>query len=144
LLILTLILSITLPILSIKSLLYAAKKAIGPRQLSEEETRNTARRAFRNNPGLTSSEIGKSIGSSRQAVDFYIAAPRAATQMDMHLKIFRMNRLGIPQERIAKRLLSPQQTISGRLPKLPGLANQPKADLSRGYTISKVAKNNNG
>jgi hypothetical protein len=41
-------------------LLYAAKRAIGPRQPTEEETKNTARRAFQNNPGLTSSEIGYS------------------------------------------------------------------------------------
>ena len=120
-------------------LLYAAKKAIGPRQLTEEETKNTARRAFQNNPRLTSSEIGKAIGRSRQAVDFYIADLRAATQMDMHLKIFRMNRLGIPQERIAKRLLSPQQTISGHLPKMPVLANPVNSDLSRGFTVAQVA-----
>jgi len=121
-------------------LLYAAKKAIGPRQLTEEETKNTARRAFQNNPRLTSSEIGKAIGRSRQAVDFYIADLRAATQMDMHLKIFRMNRLGIPQERIAKRLLSPQQTISGHLPKMPVLANPVNSDLSRGFTIPQIAE----
>jgi hypothetical protein len=42
----------------VEPLLYAAKKAIGPRQLNEEETRNTARRAFHNNPRLISSEIG--------------------------------------------------------------------------------------
>ena len=84
-------------------LLYAAKKAIGPRQLSEEETRKTARRVFQNNSGLTSSEIGKAIGRSRQAVDSYIADLRAATQMELDLKIFRMNRLGIPQDRIAIR-----------------------------------------
>jgi len=35
-------------------LLYAAKKAIGPLQLNEEEARNTARRAYQNNPRLTS------------------------------------------------------------------------------------------
>jgi len=85
-------------------LLYAAKRAIGPRQLTEEETKNTARRAFQNNPRLSSSEIGKAIGRSRQAVDLYIADLRAAVQMDLDLKIFRMNRLGIPQARIAKRL----------------------------------------
>ncbi|MEA3416690.1 MAG: hypothetical protein U9R02_11150 [Thermodesulfobacteriota bacterium] len=31
-------------------LLYAAKKAIGPLQLTEEEARTTARRAYENNP----------------------------------------------------------------------------------------------
>jgi len=98
-------------------LLYAAQKAIGPRQLTEEETRKTARRAFQNNPRLTSSEIGKVIGRSRQAVDSYIADLRAATQMGMELKIFRMNRLGIPQDRIANRLGVLQQTISIHLQK---------------------------
>ena len=59
-------------------LLYAAKKAIGPRQLTEEDARETARRAFQKNPRLTSAEIGKAIGLLRQAVDSYIADLRAA------------------------------------------------------------------
>ena len=96
-------------------LLYAAKKAIGPRQLTEEETRNTARRAFQNNSSLTSAEIGKAIGRSRQTVDSYIADLRAAIRMDIDLKIFRMNRLGIPQERIAKRLGIPRTTLAAIL-----------------------------
>jgi len=112
-------------------LLYAAKKAIGPRQLTEEETRKTARRAFQNNPSLTSSEIGKAIGRSRQAVDSYIADLRAATQMELDLKIFRMNRLEIPQERIAKRLGQARETIRNHLAKMPELANQPKASALR-------------
>ena len=37
-------------------------------------------------------------------VDSYIADLKAATQLGIDLKIFRMNRLGIPQDRIAKRL----------------------------------------
>ena len=43
-------------------LLYAAQKAIGPRQLTEEEGRETARRAYQKNPRLSSAEIGKAIG----------------------------------------------------------------------------------
>jgi hypothetical protein len=39
-------------------LLYAAQKAIGPKQLTEEDARETARRAFQRNPRLTSAEIG--------------------------------------------------------------------------------------
>ncbi len=124
----------------IDPLLYAAKKAIGPRQLSEEETRETARRAFQNNPRLTSSEIGKAIGRSRQAVDSYIADLRAATQMELDLKIFRMNRLGIPQERIAGRLRIPRTTLETHLTKMPELANSSKADLSRGFTVAQVAE----
>lgn len=121
-------------------LLYAAKKAIGPRQLTEEETRKTARRAFQSNPSLTSSEIGKAIGRSRQAVDSYIADLRAAAQMDLDLKIFRMNRLGIPQDRIAMRLDALQRTISNHLAKMPELANMLNTDLSRGFAVSQVAE----
>jgi ParB/RepB/Spo0J family partition protein len=121
-------------------LLYAAKKAIGPRQLTEEETRNAARRAFQNNPRLTSSEIGKAIGRSRQTVDSYIADLRASIRMDLDLKIFRMNRLGIPQERIAKRLGQARETIRDHLAKMPELANPPNADLSRGFTVPQVAE----
>jgi hypothetical protein len=86
-----------------RSAAVCSQKAIGPRQLTEEETRKTARWAFQNNSSLTSSEIGKAIGRSRQAVDSYIADLRAATRMELDHKIFRMNRLEIPQERIAKR-----------------------------------------
>ena len=78
----------------IDPLLYAAKRAIGPKQLTEEDTRETARRAYQNNPRLTSEEIGKAIGRSRQAVDFYISDLRAIIQMDLDLKIFSMDRLG--------------------------------------------------
>jgi len=121
-------------------LLYAAKKAIGPQQLTEEEARKTARRAFQNNPSLTSSEIGKAIGRSRQAVDSYIADLRAATQMELDLKIFRMNQLEIPQERMANRLGALQQTISIHLQKMPELAKLVNTDLSRGFTVTQVAE----
>lgn len=59
-------------------ILYAAKKAIGPLQLTEEEARTTARRAFQNNSRLTSAEIGKAIGRSRRTVDSYIVDLRSA------------------------------------------------------------------
>lgn len=53
-------------------ILYAAKLAIGPKQLTEVETKNTARRAFQSNPKLTSSEIGKAIGRSQDRQLTYI------------------------------------------------------------------------
>ncbi len=121
-------------------LLYAASRAIGPRQLTEEETRNTARRVFQNNTGLTSSDIGKAIGRSRQAVDLYIADLRAAVQWELDLKIYRLSRLGIPQDRIAKRLGLPRTTLESYLTKLPKLAISSKADLSRGFTVSQVTQ----
>jgi hypothetical protein len=78
-------------------LLYTAKKTMGSLQLTEDEARTTARQAYENNPRLTSFEIG-------QAVDSYIADLRALFQMDLDLKILRMNGLHIPQERMANRL----------------------------------------
>jgi len=104
-------------------LLYAAKKAIGPRQLTEDEARDTARRAYGKNSRLSSADIGKAIGRSRQTVDSYIADLRAATQIGLDIKIFRVNRLGIPQDRIAKKFDLPQRTISDHLAKMPALAN---------------------
>ncbi len=121
-------------------LLYAAKKAIGPLQLTEDEAGTTARRAYENNPRLTSFEIGQAIGRSRQAVDAYIADLRASFQMDLDLKILRMNGLHIPQERMANRLGALQQTISIHLQKMPELAKLVNTDLLKGFTVSQVAE----
>ncbi|MBT4874501.1 MAG: ParB N-terminal domain-containing protein, partial [Desulfobacula sp.] len=82
-------------------LLYAAAKAIGPKQLTEDEAKDTARRAYSGNTSLTSTDIGKAIGRSRQTVDLYLTDLRAVNQMDRDIKIFRLNRLGIPQDRMA-------------------------------------------
>ncbi len=124
----------------IDPLLYAAGMAIGPRQLTDEESKNTARRAFQNNPALSSSEIGKAIGRSRQSVDAYLADLRAAKQTELYLKIHRMNRLGIPQERIAKRLDLPQKTLFNHLAKMPALAKWLNSELSRGFTVPQVTE----
>jgi len=124
-------------------LLYAAKKAIGPRQLTENEARDTARRAYNKNTGLSSADIGKAIGRARRTVDSYIADLKAATQLDIDLKIFRMNRLGIPQDRIARRLSIPQKTLSDHLAKMATLPNPLNSDLSRGFTVSQVAEKHN-
>ncbi len=121
-------------------LLYAAKKAIGPRQLTEDEARNTARRAYTKNPCLSSADIGQAIGRSRQTVDSYITDLRAASQMGKDIKIFSMNRLGIPQDRIAKKMGVNQASIHNHLLKMPVLANLINADLERGFTIAQVAE----
>ena len=121
-------------------LLYAAKKAIGPLQLTEDEARTTARREYENNPRLTSSDIGKAIGRARRTVDSYIADLRAAIRLGIDRKIFRMNRLGIPQDRIAKRLGQTKETVCDHLAKMAELPNPPNADLSMGFTVSQVAE----
>ena len=93
-------------------LLYAAKQAIGPRQLNDEEARDAARRAYLDDPKLSSVEIGKAFGRARRTVDLYIADLRAKAQMEFDLKLYRMKKIGIPQDRISRRLDVAQQTIS--------------------------------
>ena len=73
-------------------------------------------------------------------MDSYIADLRAAAQLDIELKLFSMNRLGIPQDRIAKRLGQIRETIRNHLAKKATLPNQPNADLLRGFTIAQVAE----
>jgi ParB-like chromosome segregation protein Spo0J len=110
-------------------LLYAAEKAIGPKQLTEEEARDTARRAYAGNTRLSSADIGKAIGRARRTVDGYIADLRAVNQMDTDIKIFRMHRLGIPQDRIAKQMGINQASIHNHLLKMATLPNLINADL---------------
>jgi len=63
--------------------------------------------------------------------------------MELGLKIFRMNRLGIPQDRIAKRLGATQASIHNHLLKMATLPNLINTDLSRGFTVSQVAEKHN-
>jgi hypothetical protein len=121
-------------------LLYAAEKAIGPKQLTEEEVRDTARRAYAGNTRLSSADIGKAIGRARRTVDAYIADLRAVNQMDLDIKIFRMHRLGIPQDRIAKRLGHTREVIRDHLAEMAVLPNPPNADLKKGFTVAQVAQ----
>ena len=121
-------------------LLYAATKAIGPKQLTEDESRDTARRAYSGNSSLSSADIGKAIGRARRTVDLYIADLRAVNQMGLDIKIFRMNRLGIPQDRIAERLGLARTSLIYHLSKMATLPNSTNADLSRGFTVAQVAQ----
>ena len=54
-------------------------------------------------------------------------------------KIWRMNRLGIPQERIAMRLGETRDIIRNHLGKMLILTKSPNTDLSQGLTIPQVA-----
>jgi hypothetical protein len=89
---------------------------------------------------LSSAEIGKAIGRSRRTVDNYIADLRAKTQVELDLKIFRMSQLGIPQERIALRLVQTRDIIRDHLGKKAVLPKSPNADLKRGFTVPQVAE----
>ena len=63
-----------------------------------------------------------------------------ATRMGMDIKIFRMNRLSFPQDRIAKRAGVNQTSIHNHLLEMPVLAKLINADLSRCFTVSQVAE----
>jgi len=54
-----------------------------------------------------------------QTVDAYLTDLRAATQLYMDIKIFRMNRLGLPQDRIAKRVGQAREVIRDHLVEMP-------------------------
>ncbi len=84
--------------------------------------------------------IGKAIDCSRRLVDFYIVDLKAATEMELDLKLFRMHLLGIPQVRIAKRLGARQKIISSHLVKMETFPFLLDAGLSRGYTVLQVAE----
>ena len=68
---------------------------------------------------------------------------RAATRLGIELKIFRMNSLGISQDRITKRLGQTREVIRDHLAKMAELPNPPNADLSPGFTVSQVAEKHN-
>ena len=85
-------------------------------------------------------EIGQAIGRSRQTVDAYIADLRAATNMEIDIKIFRMHRLGFPKDRIAKRMGVNQKTIHNHLGEMPELAFLLNTNLSKGFTVPQVAE----
>jgi len=60
--------------------------------------------------------------------------------LELDLKIFHLNQLGIPQDRIAKRLGMPQRTLSNHSAKMPELAKWLNSDLSKGFTVPQVAQ----
>ena len=120
--------------------MYAASKAIGPRELKDEDARDTARRAYQKNPRISSAKIGKATGRSRQAVDSYINDLRARHQLDQDIKIYKMNSLGIPQERIARRLGLDQKSIHNHLGELPKLAFLLNGELKKGFSVNQVAE----
>ena len=51
-----------------------------------------------------------------------------------------MNRLGLPEDRIAKRVEQTRDVIRDHLGKMPVLAFSLNADLSKGFTVAQVAE----
>ena len=73
-------------------------------------------------------------------VNIYISDLRAAVNAGLDLKLFLMNRLGIPQERISARLNIPQKTVFNHLAKKEIFPKWLNSDLEKGFTVSQVAE----
>ncbi len=124
------------------ALLYAARQAIDPRQLNDEDAKDTARRAYLRNPKLSSEKIGRVVGSTRRSVDSYMSDLRAAVKANHSLKIFRMARLGVLQERISKRLNVLQSGISSylALSEKATLPNPINSEIEKSFTVTQIAE----
>lgn len=121
-------------------LLFSASCAIGPTQLKETDARECARRAYQRDPKLSTAAIARAVGRAVSTVNEYIRDLRAVVEMATDLKIMRMHRLGIPQDRIGARLDIPRETVRDHLARLPELAESPNADLERGFPAAQVAE----
>ena len=58
----------------------------------------------------------------------------------MDFKLYKMYRLGIPQERIAMRLGETRERIINHLADPAILPDRPNSDLEKGFTISQVSE----
>ncbi|KPA14411.1 ParB-like nuclease domain protein [Candidatus Magnetomorum sp. HK-1] len=122
------------------ALLYSASKAIGPKQLLEEEAKETARIAYKNDSKISVAKISRSIGRSSRTVARYISDLKAVYEQGLDIKIFKMTKLGIPQDRVAFILDIPQRTLSNRIEKLTEMIKPIKSDLAKGFSVSQIAK----
>ncbi|MBF0451132.1 MAG: ParB N-terminal domain-containing protein [Candidatus Magnetomorum sp.] len=125
------------------ALLYSAGKAIGPKQLLEDEARETARTAYKNNPQISIAKISQSIGRSSRTVTRYLSDLKAVYEQEVDIKIYHMIQLGIPQERVSCILDIPQRSLSHRIEKLSEMTKPIKTDLTKGFSVSQIAKKYN-
>jgi len=104
-------------------LLYAAQKALGPKNLKDAEVREIARRVYSSDPSIPLKELASAIGISRNRVLEHISDLRAAYESAKDVKVLRLHLLGMPQDRTSNRLGIPQQTLADHLPKMHSGAN---------------------
>lgn len=138
-------------------LLYAAQKALGPKNLKDGEVREIARKVYSADPSISLSELARAIGISRNRVLEHISDLRAAYETQRDVKVLRMHLLGTPSPRTAQRLELSEANIRTQTSKLHSSAvltdgsedTEPsritqmidavRADLKRGYPASNVA-----
>ena len=95
---------------------------------------------FKTTPDQPLLKLLNSLADPGKAIDNYITDLRAIRQIKFDKKIWRMNGLEIPQERIARRLGETRDVIRSHLAEMPILAKSPNTDLSLGLTIPQVTE----
>jgi ParB-like chromosome segregation protein Spo0J len=137
-------------------LLYAAQKALGPKNLGEKEIEEIACKVYSSDPTISLVKLARAIGIDRHRVKGYIAHLMAAYETARDVKVLRMHLLGVTRERLSYRIGIPRQTLESYLPKtadLPFSANENgaessriaqmieavRADIKRGYPAPNVA-----
>lgn len=139
-------------------LLYAAQKALGPKNLKETEVKEIARKVYSSDPSMSLSEIARAIGISRNSVKEHISDLMAAFESQRDVKVLKLHLLGTPLERIETRSGISKSTLERQIPKMHRSANREngfdnnsdpsriqqmldavRADLKRGYPAPNVA-----
>ncbi len=89
---------------------------------------------------MSSAKIGKAVGRARRTVDSYLTELKTVAQVKMDLKLYKIYRVEIPQERIATRLDETRERIRNHLGDPAILPDRPNSDLKQGFTVSQIAE----
>lgn len=76
----------------------------------------------------------------KKFLDFYLADLLAVFEMNLDLKPYHINCLGIPQERIVARLGDAGEKIRDHSADLAALPNPLNSNLAKGFTVPQAAK----
>lgn len=125
---------------STSPLLYAARANRHGKDLSDDEAKDVAKRAYDKDKKLTNKAIAQAIGRSPATVSDWLKDLRAKHDTAQDVKIFKMATLGIPQERIAARLGISQDIVSDHLRKTSDLKKYVNTELERGFNVNTIAE----
>lgn len=137
-------------------LLYAAQKALGPKNLKEKEVEDIARKVYSADPEISLSDLARAIGISRNRVKEYIKDLMAAHETARDVRLLRIELLGVPSTRSGPRMGMSHKTVDNYFEKMHSGADfqntngagedritqmieAVRADLKRGYPAPNVA-----
>lgn len=108
--------------------------------LTNKAAEKDARRLYESDKTITSAQLAKILHRSIRTIDNYIADLRAQYEVSQDIKILKMTRLGIPQDRIEEILSIPQSIISEHLSEMETLLKSINDKIERGLPINDVAR----